>query len=258
MTQRRDELQQNLQAVHARIRRAAHTAGRDPDDVTLVVVTKTWPASDVVLLAELGVEHVGENRDQEAAQKYREVRDASAAGRELTWHFVGQLQTNKAKSVASYADIVQSVDRVRLVTALERGAVDRSTMLRCLVQVQLATESEASPAAGPVADPVAGPVAGDADGRGGAAGAEVVVIADAIAASPHLQLAGVMGVAPLGEDPATAFASLRDLAHGLSTKHPDAKIISAGMSGDLEAAVAEGATHVRIGSAVLGVRPAFG
>jgi len=238
---RREELQQNLHAVNARIARAAEAAGRNPDDVTLVVVTKTWPASVVLLLAELGVKNVGENRDQEAAAKYREVRDTDAAlSQEIVWHFVGQLQTNKAKSVASYADVVHSVDRVRLAASLDRGAADRDRVLRCLVQVQLDEEPDASPHPG---------------GRGGAGGQDASLIAAALAASSHLQFAGVMGVAPLGQDPAPAFARLREVGQDLASRYPDAKIISAGMSGDLEAAVAHGATHVRVGSAVLGGRP---
>jgi len=241
MMLRREELQQGLRAVNARIAKAAEAADRNPDDITLVVVTKTWPATDVLLLAELGVKNVGENRDQEAAAKYREVNDIDPElGRDLVWHFVGQLQTNKAKSVARYADVVHSVDRLRLVAPLARGAEAEDRVLACLVQVQLDGETQG-----------AGP-------RGGAVGGDAAQIAAALAEAPHLQFAGVMGVAPLGQDPAPAFARLREVASHLAVEHPDAKIISAGMSGDLEAAVAHGATHVRVGSAVLGGRPPVG
>jgi len=248
MMLRQGELQQNLRAVNARIAKAAEAADRNPDDITLVVVTKTWPATDVLLLAELGVKNVGENRDQEAAAKYREVEDIDPElGRDLVWHFVGQLQTNKAKSVARYADVVHSVDRLRLVAPLARSAEAEGRMLACLVQVQLDGETEGADF-----------TSDRSDGRGGAVGGDAAQIAAALTEAPQLRFAGVMGVAPLGQDPAPAFARLREVAIHLAAEHPDAKIISAGMSGDLEAAVAQGATHVRVGSAVLGGRPPVG
>lgn len=197
--------------------------------MTLVAVTKTFPASDVRLLAELGVRDIGENRDQEAREKA-----AACAGLDLTWHFVGQLQTNKARSVARYASVVHSVDRLRLVQALERAVASvRSGPLRCLVQVRL----------------------DDEPGRGGADPAAVPDLADAIAAAPGLLLQGVMAVAPLGVDPEPAFARLAEVAELVRSRHPDATWISAGMSDDLEAAVRHGATHVRIGRGLLGARP---
>ncbi|MBA9006496.1 YggS family pyridoxal phosphate-dependent enzyme [Thermomonospora cellulosilytica] len=227
---RRDELAANLRTVRERIAAACAAAGRDPAEVTLVAVTKTFPASDVRLLAGLGVADVGENRDQEAAAKAAECADLP-----LTWHFVGQLQTNKARSVAGYADVVHSVDRARLVTALSSAAVRAGRTLRCLVQVSL----------------------DERPGRGGAAPSEVPELADLIAASDGLELGGVMAVAPLGADPAPAFARLAGVAERLRAAHPSATVISAGMSGDLEQAVACGATHVRIGTALLGGRGAI-
>jgi pyridoxal phosphate enzyme (YggS family) len=231
MADRREQLAGNLRAVRARIDAAATAASRDPDEVTLVVVTKTWPASDVRLLAELGVGHVGENRDQEAAPKAAALADLS-----VQWHFIGQLQTNKVKSVAGYADVVESVDRSRLVTALDRAATDAHRTISCLIQVGLDAEP----------------------GRGGVAADGVDELAAAVASSPALTLAGVMGVAPLGEDPIPAFERLAGVAAELQRSHSEARAISAGMSGDLEAAVACGATHVRVGSAVLGQRPSVG
>lgn len=225
---RRAELEANLAAVRARIAAAAHAVGRSPDELTLVVVTKNWPAADVRLLAGLGVTEVGENRDQEAARKAAELGDLG-----LVWHFVGQLQTNKARSVARYADVVESVDRLRLVTALEQAAAAAHRWVRCLVQVSL----------------------DDEPGRGGVAPAEVAAVADAVAASPHLALGGVMAVAPLGVDPDAAFERLAAVATRVRADHPAAVAVSAGMSDDLEAAVRHGATHVRIGTAVLGHRP---
>ncbi|MGH3388146.1 MAG: YggS family pyridoxal phosphate-dependent enzyme [Actinomadura sp.] len=228
---RKDELAANLLAVRERLAAACGAAGRDPGELTLIAVTKTFPASDVRLLAELGVTDVAENRDQEAA-----VKAADCADLPLTWHFVGRLQTNKVRSVAAYADVVHSVDRVRLVTALSAAAVRARRGLRCLVQVSL----EAA-----------------ARGRGGADPAEVPALADVIAAADGLELAGVMAVAPLGADPAPAFARLAETARAVRARHPAAEVISAGMSGDLEDAIACGATHVRVGTALLGGRQAI-
>ena len=228
MTSRREELATALATVESRIGSACVTAGRDRAEVTLVVVTKHFPASDVTILRELGVTDVGENRDQEAAEKF-----ATLPGRQaLTLHFVGQVQTNKAGRVASYADVVHSVDRARLVTALDRGADRAARRVRCLVQVALE----------------------DASGRGGVPPAGARALADAVADAPHLDLVGVMAVAPLGADAAAAFARLAEVAAGIRADHPDASWVSAGMSADLEQAVRAGATHLRVGTAILGTR----
>lgn len=224
---RRDELAANLANVRERIAAACKVAGRDPGEVTLVAVTKTWPASDIRLLASLGVTNIAENRDQEAAPKARACADL-----DLTWHFVGQLQTNKCRSVVSYVDVVHSVDRARLVTTLGREARRAGRTIRCLVQVSLDPEP----------------------GRGGAPPGKVPLLADQVAGTEGLELFGVMAVAPLGEDPDAAFGRLAALATGLRATHPEARAVSAGMTGDLESALAHGATHVRIGTALLGTR----
>jgi pyridoxal phosphate enzyme (YggS family) len=238
-SERRAELAANLARVEARISAACEAAGRARKEVTLVVVTKTYPASDVRLLAELGVEHVAENRDQEAAGKA-----AQCEGTPLTWHFVGQLQTNKVRSVVRYANYVHSVDRVRLVSALSSAAVAADREIGCLLQVALDAGVEG------------------AGGRGGAAGDEIRTLADAVAEAPGLRLEGLMAVAPLAGplagQPDTAFARLAEIASRLRAAYPAANMVSAGMSGDLEAAVAAGATHVRVGTAVLGVRSRLG
>lgn len=226
---RRDELEQNLAAVERRIAAACDDAGRPRADVHLVVVTKTYPASDVELLAGLGVTDVGENRHPEA----RDKREQTVA--DLRWHFVGGLQSNKAAAVARYADVVHSIDRVKLVGALSRGAVESGREVVCLVQVDLD-------------DPASH------EGRSGATPADVPAVADAIASAEGLALGGVMAVAPLGADPAPAFARLAEVAERLRADHPDATAVSAGMSGDLEAAVHAGATHLRVGRSVLGER----
>ncbi|MGK5639329.1 YggS family pyridoxal phosphate-dependent enzyme [Streptomyces sp. URMC 126] len=243
MTDRRAQLAGNLARVEERIVDACAAAGRKRDEVTLIVVTKTYPASDVRLLAELGVRHVAENRDQDAAPKAAECTDLP-----LTWHFVGQLQTNKVKSVVNYADVVHSIDRVRLVTALSAAAVRKGRgpgrEIGCLIQVALDAET------------------GDGAGRGGVAPDGVAALADALAEAEGLRPAGLMTVAPLAGPyagrPRAAFERLREIATDLRAAHPAANMVSAGMSADLEDAVAAGATHVRVGTAVLGVRPGLG
>ena len=224
---RRDELAVRLTAVRQRIAAACQAAGRDPADVTLIAVTKTRPASDVRLLSELGVRDVGENRDAEAAPKAAQCADL-----DLTWHFIGQLQTNKAASVVRYATFVHSVDRLRLIRALGTAARRAEAVVQCLVEVSL----DGDPA------------------RGGAVAGEVPALAEALAAEPGLVLAGVMAIAPLGMAPREAFALLLDSAAVVRAVRPGATVISAGMSGDLEDAVAAGATHLRIGTALLGDR----
>ena len=231
---RKGELSGRLVAVRERIAAACVAAGRDPRQVTLVAVTKTFPASDVRLLYELGVRDVGENRDQEAAPKAAECADLAP---ELTWHFVGQLQTNKAASVVRYARVVHSVDRLRLARVLGQQARKAGRVVTCLIQVSL----DAHP------DP----------GRAGAAPAQILELAAAVAAEEGLLLGGVMAIAPLGVPPAQAFAPLPAAAAAVREIRPEAAMISAGMSGDLEAAIAVGATHVRVGTALLGDRPSF-
>jgi pyridoxal phosphate enzyme (YggS family) len=230
---RREELAAGLAAVQVRIERACADSGRSTGEIELVAVTKFFPASDADLLAELGVRHVGENRHQEASEKVAQLRHRDL----LTVHFVGQLQTNKAAAVARYADVVQSVDRLRLVEALQRGAHQAGRRLGVLVQVSLDQ--------------------GDHEGRAGSLPEEAPLVADAVAAASDLDLLGVMAVAPLGADPAPAFARLREVADGIRQVHPGAGWISAGMSADLETAIAHGATHLRVGSAILGSRPSL-
>jgi pyridoxal phosphate enzyme (YggS family) len=228
--ERRAEIEANLATVRRRIDEACAVAGREVAEVTLVVVTKFFPASDVRLLAELGVHHVGENRHQEAVEKAAECADL-----DVSWHFIGSLQSNKAAAVAAYADVVHSLDRPKLVTGLSRGAVERGRDLEVLVQVSL--------------DPP------DAVGRSGAPLEQVPTLVDRVLEADGLVLRGVMGVAPLDGDPGEAFARLAETSAAVRASTPSATWVSAGMSGDLEQAVRHGATHLRIGSAVLGPRP---
>jgi pyridoxal phosphate enzyme (YggS family) len=238
---RRADLARNLAAVRARISAACDAAGRDPAELTLIAVTKTYPASDVLELARLGLTDFGENRDQEAAPKAAEVAAVPAVAGMVTWHFIGQLQTNKARGVARYASVVHSVDRVRLASALGGAARAAGRRLTCLVQVSLDP-----------ADVDAGGGAGQE--RGGVPPARLAEVAAAIEAEEGLTLGGLMAVAPRGTDPRDAFAPLRRFSDVLRTVSPAATVVSAGMSGDLEAAVACGATHLRIGTALLGNR----
>jgi PLP dependent protein len=232
------ELAGNLAAIRARVGAACAAAGRDASEITLIAVTKTRPAQDVVTLAGLGQTDFGENRDQEAAPKAAAVAEATSIP--VRWHFIGQLQTNKASSVVRYASVVHSVDRVRLVRAL--GGASRS-----------ATAATAAPTPAGVTCLVQVSLDGDA-ARGGALISDLPAVAAAIEAEQGLTLGGVMAVAPLGVDPATAFAGLRAISDTAREINPAATIISAGMSGDLEAAVRNGATHLRIGTALLGNR----
>jgi uncharacterized pyridoxal phosphate-containing UPF0001 family protein len=248
VSERHADLAAGLAVTRSRIAAACAAAGRDPGEITLIAVTKTYPASDVLALADLGVTDFGENRDQEAAKKAAEV---AAADQPVTWHFIGQLQTNKAHSVARYADVVHSVDRVRLVRALGTAARAAGRGLTCLVQVSL---DPADAAAAPVGAGGAGGGARPELTRGGAPPAGLAEVAAAIAAEEGLTLGGLMAVAPRYTEPKAAFASLRDLSDVVRSVSPSATVISAGMSGDLEAAVEGGATHLRIGTALLGDR----
>jgi pyridoxal phosphate enzyme (YggS family) len=245
---RKAELAENLSALRVRIAAACESAGRDVGEITVIAITKTWPASDIRLLAELGLTDIGENRDDEAAPKAAQCADLP-----LTWHFVGQLQTRKCRSVVGYADVVHSVDRPHLVSVLAReaqragrgaggsgGSSPRANAITCLVQVSLD-----------------GGIGVSGVPRGGAGRGEVATLADMVAGAGGLRLGGVMAVAPLGMPPREAFARLAEVAAAVRAAHPEATIISAGMSGDLEEAIEAGATHVRVGTALLGARRVF-
>jgi len=229
-TDRADEIAAGLAETRERIAAAAKAAGRPADDVHLVVVTKFFPASDVRILADLGVTDVGENRHQEAAAKAAECADLG-----LRWHYIGGLQSNKAAAVAGYADVVESVDRSSLLPRLSRGAGERGQILDVLLQVSL--------------DPPG------REGRAGADPGDVRDLAAEVETTDGLRLRGLMAVAPLGEEPEQAFVRLARIREDFLVEYPEATVLSAGMSGDLEQAIAHGATHVRVGSAVLGERP---
>lgn len=222
-------LSDRLADVDRRIADAARAAHRDPASITRIVVTKFHPAALVSRLHALGVRDVGENRQQELTAKRAELGALDG----LRWHFIGQAQTNKARAVRAAADVVHSVDRTRIADALDAAGDD---VLDVLLQVNLT----------------------DDPGRGGVAPADVEALAAHVRAQEHLRVRGVMAVAPLDEEPARAFERLRassDVVRGVA---PEATWISAGMTGDFPEAIAMGATHLRIGSAITGPRPVRG
>ncbi|PZA19392.1 YggS family pyridoxal phosphate-dependent enzyme [Modestobacter versicolor] len=224
---------ENLREVRRRIDAAARAAGRDPAEVRLLAVSKTWPAEAVRVLAGLGQRDFAENRVQELSGKAAALADLP----DLRWHLVGQLQRNKAAVVVRLGATVHSVDRASLVEALSRAAEREQREIGVFVQVDL------------------GGPEGEIGARGGAEPADAPALADAVAAAPGLELRGLMAVAPRGADPAPAFARLAQLSARVRADHPGASGTSAGMSGDLEAAVAAGATVVRVGTALFGARP---
>jgi pyridoxal phosphate enzyme (YggS family) len=230
-------LEQNLAAVRERIAAAARAAGRDPADVRLIAVSKTWPAEDVRAAAALGQADFGENRAQELLGKAAALQDLALQDPPLRWHFIGQLQRNKAAAVARTGAVVHSVDRLPLAAALSRAGEAAARPVEVLLQVDL------------------GGPAGEEAARGGAPVDGIPALADAVAELAGLRLRGLMAVAPRGEDPGPAFARLAELVGRVRADHPGVTEISAGMSGDLEDAIAAGATLVRVGTAIFGARP---
>ena len=218
------DLSERLTAVREAVSDAALQAGRDPGAITVVVVTKFHPVSLIRELAALGVRDVGENRHQDAEPKAAELADLP-----LTWHFVGQLQSKKARQVRAYARVIHSIDRPSLVTALESTDAD----LDCFIQVNFTDDPE----------------------RGGVAANQLDALVATVLATSGLRLLGLMAVAPLNEEPRRAFAGVRELSERVRTMAPDADKLSMGMSSDFREAILEGATHLRIGTAITGKRP---
>ncbi|MFM1986189.1 MAG: hypothetical protein RIS18_406 [Actinomycetota bacterium] len=233
MNSRLLEIKNNLEIVQGRIADACMESNRKESEITLIAVTKTYPASDIDLLKQLGIENVGENRDQEASVKQKEVKE------KYNWHFIGQLQSNKAKSVVQYAHLIHSVDRWSLAKEIQKSAQSIDKKQPVLIQVDL---DQSGP------DPT----------RGGIWPAELMELASLISNASHLELKGLMSVAPLGENPTQAFERLAQIRVEFMKIYDQATILSAGMSDDLEAAILCGATHLRIGSALLGERPKIG
>jgi len=221
------DLADRLAIVRASIADAATEAGREASDITTIVVTKFHPASLVAELADLGVLDIGENRHQEAQAKAAELQ-----GLGVRWHFIGQLQSKKARQVRAYATAIHSVDRAALVDALR----SEETSVDCFVQVNLT----------------------DDPGRGGVSPEALDTLVEHVLATPGLNLLGLMAVAPLGEPARPAFARVRALSARVQATAPTATSLSIGMSHDFREAILEGATHLRIGTAITGNRPVAG
>ncbi len=220
MSNRKSEITQNLQEVKERISAAAKSVNRDPAEINLIVVTKTFPISDIKILCELGESNFGENRDQEAGPKAELIS--------ATWHFQGQIQSNKIKSICGWADVIHSISSEKEILKFAQSSRKHQVFL----QVSLDGE----------------------EGRGGANPAELAQLADLVNQSNNLDLLGLMAVAPLGVEPMKAFADLAQINQGFVGQYPNSKFLSAGMSGDFEAAIKYGATHIRVGSSILGSR----
>lgn len=218
---RRSEIAGNLEAVREQISKAAQSAGRSVKEIKLIVVTKTFPVSDVEILKELGVSNFGENRDSDAAPK--------AAAIPGTWHFQGQIQSNKLKSICSWANVIHSLDEIRHFEVIEKNAAHP---LDIFCQVSL----------------------DGSEGRGGVSEKKLYELAKEIEKSQTHKLQGLMAVAPLGIDPTVAFSKLSAIHKAFMADFPRANKLSAGMSGDFKEAIAYGATHIRIGSQILGSR----
>lgn len=225
-----ESLAERLTEAQQRISAAASGCGRQADDINLIVVTKNHPTQLVFDLLDLGVRDFGENRDQEASPKAAEVRASSNV--EHRWHFIGQLQSNKVKSVVNYASSVHSLDRQSLLDSLGKATVERVSPLDVFIQLNLT----------------------DDEGRGGIQPSNLLAFAENVLMHPGLNLVGVMGVAALDNNLDRDFGAIRSASESLKTLKPDAALISAGMSEDFETAIAYGATHLRIGSAITGKR----
>jgi pyridoxal phosphate enzyme (YggS family) len=220
MSNRKVEIARNLQEVRDRISAAAKSVNRDPTEIKLIVVTKTFPISDIEILRELGESNFGENRDQEAAPKAESIS--------ATWHFQGQIQSNKIKSICEWADVIHSISNEKEILKFAQSPRKHQVFLQVSLDGQ--------------------------EGRGGASPAGLAELANLVNESNNLDLLGLMAVAPLGTEPVKAFADLAQINQGFVDQFPNSKYLSAGMSGDFEAAIKYGATHIRVGSSILGSR----
>jgi pyridoxal phosphate enzyme (YggS family) len=220
MSTRKDEIAQNLHEVKERIQSAAKSVNRDPNEISLIVVTKTFPISDIEVLRDLGESNFGENRDQEAGPKAQTIP--------ATWHFQGQIQSNKIKSICEWADVIHSISSEKEILKFAQSPRKHQVFLQVSLDGQV--------------------------GRGGASPSDLARLADLVNESNNLELLGLMAVAPLGVEPVKAFADLAQINQGFAGQFPNSKYLSAGMSGDFEAAIKYGATHIRVGSSILGSR----
>lgn len=224
---RRAEIAQSLNDVRNRVAQATAKAGRLPESVTLIAVTKTYPASDVEILSDLGVRNFGENRSGEGAEK-----SALVAGH---WHFQGQIQSNKIGTIAKWANTIHSLDQLSHVAKFDR-AVGEESGKRAQIFIQLSLDGDST--------------------RAGVSGEELLTLGQAVMQANNLDLMGLMVVPPVQADPERAFAEVSDHAERFKREFSTATSLSAGMSGDYEIAIAYGATHIRVGSQILGPRTA--
>jgi pyridoxal phosphate enzyme (YggS family) len=235
---RRIEISQNLATVEREIALAVEKSNRDRSEITLIAVTKNFPVSDVVHLYDLGIRNFGENRDQEARAKVEEfkkyVADSKKSDDQVKWHFQGQLQRNKLRSIATWADLIHSLDQERYLLPLQQLSIELKKPISLLLQLSLDL-----------------PIRPD---RGGVPPEELIGLGEKVKEHSGLVLQGLMAVAPLDVSPDLAFGALRTISGTFLKAFPDATCVSAGMSGDFAAAIAAGATHIRIGSSILGSR----
>jgi pyridoxal phosphate enzyme (YggS family) len=222
---RKDQILSNLESVKEKISAAAQAAGRSPSEITLIAVTKTFPVSNLEILYELGVRNFGENRDQEAAPK------VSALPADITWHFQGGIQSNKLKSISNWASVIHSVDKFKYAQMISQFSVGKTKEI--FIQVSLDTLPQS---------------------REGVDPADLMQLAEQIMSLPNLQVKGLMAVAPLDQPTEQAFVRLQQIQQKFIQLYPAASSLSSGMSGDYELAISLGATHVRIGSSILGNR----
>ena len=222
---RKDEIHSNLELVKAKSSTAAQAAGRAPSEITLIAVTKTFPVSDLEILHELGVRNFGENRDQEAVPK------VGVLPADITWHFQGGIQSNKLKSISNWASVIHSVDKFKYAQMISQFSVDKTKEI--FIQVSLDTLPQS---------------------REGVDPADLMQLAEQIMSLPNLQVKGLMAVAPLDQPTEQAFVRLQQIQQKFIQLYPAASSLSSGMSGDYELAISLGATHVRIGSSILGNR----
>ena len=222
---RKDQILSNLESVKEKISAAAQAAGRAPNEITLIAVTKTFPVSDLEILYELGVRNFGENRDQEAAPK------VGVLPADITWHFQGGIQSNKLKSISNWASVIHSVDKFKYAQMISQFSVDKTKEI--FIQVSLDTLPQS---------------------REGVDPADLMQLAEQIMSLPNLEVKGLMAVAPLDQPTEQAFVRLQQIQQKFIQLYPAASSLSSGMSGDYELAISLGATHVRIGSSILGNR----
>ena len=226
---RQNEILENLSVVQDRIIQATTTVKRSPEEITLVAVSKTYPVSDNLILQQLGISDYAENRESEGAVKSAEFSLGNSAP--ARWHYQGKIQSNKIKSLANWADVIHSLDEIRYVPLLAK-AVPKGKTMEIFVQVSLDLQA----------------------GRGGAPPSDLAFLANSVRSMSNLRLRGIMAVAPVDEDPDLAFSRLAAIHADFKAEFPDSPFLSAGMSGDFESAIIHGATHVRIGSSILGSR----